>query len=69
MLMPLTQQYQQVNVTHNNTLVTAGAGPEFGRLLEEFERRLALHPEKRGEAVALLREGGLDRVIDVDAAE
>jgi transposase-like protein len=60
---PLHAQYgPQVNV-HNNTII-AGAGPDFGALLSEFERRLALHPpEKRAELVALLRE---DEVIDVD---
>jgi hypothetical protein len=71
-LTPLAAQFgpQQVTNVQNNTIVAAGAGAGFGELFEEFERRLSLHPpEKRGEVIALLREGGLDPVIDDDAAE
>jgi len=71
-LMPLVGQFapQQITNVQNNTIVAAGAGVTFGQLFEEFERRLALHPsEKRGEVIALLREGGLDPAIDGDAAE
>jgi hypothetical protein len=44
-------------------------GAAFGQLFVEMERRLALYgPEKRGEVVKMLRNGGgIDP--DVDAAE